>query len=171
MGHMGFTTHLLTIDPNFLGHLSWCPRARGNFHQEVFHYLDIEKPTKKPGKPKRKPISLPTVDGSEIPNNHLGCIKPCKWWNRLYINWCRISAINSIIHFQVLFAVIFSRRVYLAPHCRMSFFRFMKFMIKRFGQITVFLPPWNSETNSHPAPENQWDWFRWSFPNRGNSVA
>ena len=36
------------------------------------------------------------VDGSEIPNNHLGCIKPCKWWEKLPINWCRISAINSI---------------------------------------------------------------------------
>ena len=28
---------------------------------------------------------------------HLGCIKPCKWWDKLPINWCRISSINSII--------------------------------------------------------------------------
>ncbi len=28
--------------------------------------------------------------------HHLGCIKPCKWWDKLPINWCRISAINSI---------------------------------------------------------------------------
>ncbi len=27
----------------------------------------------------------------------LGCIKPCKQWDKLPINWCRISAINSSI--------------------------------------------------------------------------
>ena len=26
---------------------------------------------------------------------HLRCIKPCKQWDIIYINWCRISAINS----------------------------------------------------------------------------
>ena len=30
----------------------------------------------------------------EIPH-HLGSIKPCKWWDRLPINWCRISSIHS----------------------------------------------------------------------------
>ena len=29
--------------------------------------------------------------------HHLGCIKPCKWWDYLPINWCRISSINSRI--------------------------------------------------------------------------
>ena len=29
----------------------------------------------------------------EIPNNHLGCI--CKFGDKLSINWCRISSINS----------------------------------------------------------------------------
>ena len=28
--------------------------------------------------------------------HHLGCIKPYKQWDKLPINWCRISAINSI---------------------------------------------------------------------------
>ena len=28
-----------------------------------------------------------TVDGSEIPNNHLGCIKPCEYCDIYYINW------------------------------------------------------------------------------------
>ena len=28
--------------------------------------------------------------------HHLGCIKPCKSWDKLLINWCRISSINSI---------------------------------------------------------------------------
>ena len=27
--------------------------------------------------------------------HHLGCIKPCKYWDKLPINWCKISAINS----------------------------------------------------------------------------
>ena len=33
----------------------------------------------------------------EIPNNHLGCTKPCKSWDIYHINWCRISSIHSII--------------------------------------------------------------------------
>ena len=32
----------------------------------------------------------------EIPNNHLGCIRPWKWWDKLFVNWCRISSINSM---------------------------------------------------------------------------
>ena len=32
----------------------------------------------------------------DIPNNHLGCINPCKQWDIYHINWCRISSINSI---------------------------------------------------------------------------
>ena len=32
----------------------------------------------------------------EIPNNHLGCKKPYKYWDIYYINWCRISSINSM---------------------------------------------------------------------------
>ena len=40
----------------------------------------------------------------EIPNNHLGCKKPCKSWDELPINWCRISSINSISsNFSVVF--------------------------------------------------------------------
>ena len=30
--------------------------------------------------------------------HHLGCIKPCKSWDKLHINWCRISSINSMHH-------------------------------------------------------------------------
>ena len=30
--------------------------------------------------------------------HHLGCMKPQKQWDKLPINWCRISAINSINH-------------------------------------------------------------------------
>jgi len=32
---------------------------------------------------------------AEIPH-HLKCKKTCKYWEKLPINWCRISAINSI---------------------------------------------------------------------------
>jgi len=28
--------------------------------------------------------------------HHLGCMKPYKQWDKLPINWCRISAINSM---------------------------------------------------------------------------
>ena len=38
-----------------------------------------------------------TVDGRH-PANHLGCVKPCQWWDKLPVNWvdrCRISC-NSI---------------------------------------------------------------------------
>ena len=30
--------------------------------------------------------------------HHLGCMKPCKWWDKLPTKWCRISSINSIIN-------------------------------------------------------------------------
>ncbi len=36
-----------------------------------------------------------TVDGSEIPNNHLLYTKPYETWEKLPSNWCRISSINS----------------------------------------------------------------------------
>ena len=32
----------------------------------------------------------------EIPNNHLGCVKPCKYWDKLHINWCRISEPSTV---------------------------------------------------------------------------
>jgi len=38
----------------------------------------------------------PPVDASEIPNNHLGCIKPCEERINVLINWCRVSSIHSI---------------------------------------------------------------------------
>ena len=43
------------------------------------------------------------VDGRnpKVLNNHLGCIKPFKWWDKLPFNWCRISSINSIISWYV----------------------------------------------------------------------
>ena len=35
--------------------------------------------------------------------HHQGCLKPCKWWDKLPINWCRITSINSsyYIYFEV----------------------------------------------------------------------
>ena len=37
----------------------------------------------------------------EIPNNHLGYIKPCEYRDIYYSNWCRISSINSMSHTNV----------------------------------------------------------------------
>ena len=37
-----------------------------------------------------------TVDDSEIPNNHLGCIRPCKQWDIYHINWCTISEPSTV---------------------------------------------------------------------------
>ena len=31
--------------------------------------------------------------------HHLGCMKPCKEWDKLPTNWCRISSINSTSQF------------------------------------------------------------------------
>ena len=44
-----------------------------------------------------------TVD-ERNPANHLGCIKPCKWWEIYHINWCRISFINRIKCIITVFA-------------------------------------------------------------------
>ena len=29
--------------------------------------------------------------------HHLGCIKPCKYWDIYHINWCRLFSINSMV--------------------------------------------------------------------------
>ena len=39
---------------------------------------------------------------AEIPNSHLGCKKTC---NKLPINWCRISSINSKTSPRRFFAI------------------------------------------------------------------
>jgi len=45
-----------------------------------------------------KTVGKDNVDGSEIPNNHLGCMIPYKQWDKLstYQLVSRISAINSM---------------------------------------------------------------------------
>ena len=63
----------------------------------TFSYVNIYWHVYLPWNQRRLPIcpflfyrsSLPkhTVDGR---NPHLGCIKPCKYWGKLFINWCRI---------------------------------------------------------------------------------
>ena len=35
--------------------------------------------------------------------HHLGCIKFCKSWDKLPVNWCRTSAINSIISLIIVY--------------------------------------------------------------------
>jgi len=50
----------------------------------------------------------------EIPNNHLGCIKPCKQWDTYHINWCRISSINSSTVLFVILLVILTLIITMA---------------------------------------------------------
>ena len=50
------------------------------------------------------PFSIAMLDYRSVPSillmaeilHHRGCMKPYKSWDKLPINWCRISAINSI---------------------------------------------------------------------------
>ena len=45
--------------------------------------------------PSKKPVHLLLME--EIPKNHLGCIKPCKYWDIYHINWCRISEPSTVL--------------------------------------------------------------------------
>ena len=58
-------------------------RGRWNLNVVVFFLCGWESIRKKIW----KEASKDTVDGSEFPNNHLGCIKPCKQWDIYHINW------------------------------------------------------------------------------------
>ena len=58
-----FLTDLTSMNPNKAPHGS----SVDGWHVQPAEHVDP-----KPG------VNKPTVDGSEIPNNHLGCIKPCK---------------------------------------------------------------------------------------------
>lgn len=39
-------------------------------------------------------VAKTTADGSETRLNHLGCVKPCRKWAKLHINWYRMFAIS-----------------------------------------------------------------------------
>ena len=47
--------------------------------------------------------------------HHLGCIKPGKWWDKLRINWGRISSINSIVQ------IVYPSLWFLFPPCLIFF--------------------------------------------------
>ena len=47
--------------------------------------------------------------------HHLGCMKPYKQWEKLPINWCGISAINSINHSSIG-PIRFMGLIYLSTH-------------------------------------------------------
>ena len=51
--------------------------------------------------PKTKPLKIGHAKGKLLLMEELlhqpTCMKPCKSWDIYYINWCRISAINSTI--------------------------------------------------------------------------
>ena len=56
-------------------------------------------------------FQLPFTEGNQLILlmeeilHHLGCIKPCKEWDKLPINWCRISSINSDSMVKILFLI------------------------------------------------------------------
>ena len=51
-----------------------------------------------------------TLDGSEIPNNHLGCIKPCKQWDIYKLIGSLSYSLQGFKNVQVLQDVfLFSR--------------------------------------------------------------
>ena len=49
------------------------------------------------------PISSYIILMMEEILHQLGCIKPCKYWDKLHINWCRISSINSRFPLYIVF--------------------------------------------------------------------
>ena len=48
--------------------------------------------------------------------HHLGCMKPCKKLDKLPINWCRISSINSIYPIN-FFHICLQGSVHIAVPC------------------------------------------------------
>ena len=52
--------------------------------------------------------------------HHLGCIDPCKQWDKLSINWCRISAINSTMIMTYFLPFQVSKRKTCAKACRVG---------------------------------------------------
>ena len=61
--------------------------------------------TTREGRSSLELVSIPgdTVDGSEILHD-LTCIKPCKSWDKILINWCRISEPWTVSWFHIIFS-------------------------------------------------------------------
>ena len=63
-------------------------------YTDLLLYTQIPRITHIKGLHDVKTLSILLME--DIPNNHLECIKPCKEWDNLPINWCRISSISII---------------------------------------------------------------------------
>ena len=71
--------------------------------------------------------------------HHLGCIKPCKQWDKLPINWFRISFVNSTmimrtrvwVQYEYMFSTAFQ-----APTCAV--------MARASVQCGALGPSWNN---------------------------
>ena len=58
--------------------------------------------------------------------DHLGCITPCKWWDKLPINWCKISSINSIIEVCQFWSCFFFLHTFIQrPRADSGFINFL----------------------------------------------
>ena len=51
------------------------------------HAVMLQYPTITSTKVRKKIMEVTLLGGSEIPNNHLGCVKPCISWDMYHINW------------------------------------------------------------------------------------
>ena len=49
----------------------------------------------------------------------LGCMKPYKYWDKLPINWCRISAINSIPYLVAIFFYLLGIAILKVRHLQL----------------------------------------------------
>ena len=86
-------------------HIYFLEELRYGIQDMIYHHLQGNKSTWSSGTPQEfsvvsnhQPFPYPhcvILLMEEIPNNHLGCIKPYEYRDIYYINWCRISSINS----------------------------------------------------------------------------
>ena len=93
-----------------------------------------------------------TVDGSEIPNNHLGCIKPCKPWDIYPLIGSLSYSLQVFFYVQVLQDVfLFSRMkrvvLFIDGRCR-----------KRLQDLQLQKPLCEAWINSSRAGETRLLW-------------
>ena len=71
--------------------------------------------------------------------HHLGCIKPYEYWDIDYINWCRISSINSSLYKLVPLVFFHPETTRVLGRPKTNEFR----LKKTYGWKTTFLLKWS----------------------------
>ena len=82
---------------------------------KLFGQLDFPK-----GKAKQKLQATLLLLMEEILNNHLGCIKPGKQWDKLHINWCRISSTVSCSYFIIIYFIVLLIAWFVLPRLQLD---------------------------------------------------